>query len=70
MSGQHDWGVKVPAELPTETVFEIRDKLRAGTMTIELPAAVLDHPKAAEWQKEMQDQTLAAYEREATRRLF
>lgn len=65
----HDWGVTVPAELSTEEVFEIRDKLRAGSMTIELPACVQGHPKCAEWQTEMNAQTLAAYEREAARRL-
>lgn len=65
----HDWGVVVPADLPTETVIEIRDKLRAGTMTIELPDGVKDHPKAAQWYREMNDQSLAAYEKEAARRI-
>lgn len=64
----HDWGVTVPKELSTEEVFEIRDKLRAGSMMIELPACVQNHPKCAEWQNEMNVQTLAAYERETERR--
>lgn len=66
---QHDWGVTVPADLPTETVIEIRNKLRDGTMTIELPDSVQIHEKAAEWHAELNTQMLAAYEREATRRL-
>lgn len=64
----HDWGVSVPAEIPTETVFEIRDKLRAGTMSVELPAAVRGHEKESEWRKELTAQMLAAYESEALRR--
>lgn len=64
----HDWGVTVPSDLPTETVFEIRDKLRDGTMTVDLPEAVRDHPKEAQWRSEVATQMLAAYEREALRR--
>lgn len=64
----HDWGVKVPADLTTEQVIEFRDKLRAGTLQVTLPAGVQDHPKCAEWEQEMQTQMLAAYEKEAARR--
>lgn len=64
----HDWGCTVPADIPTETVIEIRDKLRAGTMTVALPEAVRNHPKYDEWHREVNDQLLAAYEREAARR--
>jgi hypothetical protein len=65
---QHDWGVTVPADVSTETVFEIRDKLRDGSMEVELPSGVQDHPKAAEWLNELKTQMLAAYEKEAARR--
>lgn len=64
----HDWGITVPSDLPTETVFEIRDKLRAGAMTLEFPAAIHGHPKEEQWRSEFSTQMLAAYEREATRR--
>lgn len=64
----HDWGVSVPAELPTETVFEIRDKLRAGTVSVELPPAVRGHEKEEQWRGELTAQMLAAYESEAIRR--
>lgn len=65
----HDWGAIVEPDLPTDQVIEIRDKLRAGTMTIPLPAAARDHPKFDEWQREVNEQTLAAFEKEAARRL-
>ena len=65
----HDWGVTVPEELPTETVIEVRDKLRAGTLTIDLPDGLRSHEKFAEWQAELNTQTLAAYEKEAARRI-
>lgn len=64
----HDWGVSVPPDLPTEEVMEILDKLRAGTMTIDLPECVQNHEKAAQWRHEINTQTLAAYEKEAARR--
>ena len=65
----HDWGVVVPAELSTAEVMEIRDKMRAGTMSINLPVEVQGHEKAAQWHEELNSQTLAAYEKEAARRL-
>lgn len=65
----HDWGMSVPAELPTAEVIEIRDKLRAGAMVIELPQSVRGHEKAAQWHQELNSQTLAAYEQEAAKRL-
>lgn len=64
----HDWGVTVPKDMPTEKVFAIRDELRAGLLTFELPDTLRHHEKFAEWQEEVQTQTLAAYEREAVRR--
>lgn len=65
----HDWGVQVPDSLSTEEVFEIRDKLRTGAMTIELPESIQGHEKAAQWREEMNTQALAAYELEAARRM-
>lgn len=65
----HDWGTIVEPDLPTEQVIEIRDKLRAGTMEVPLPETARDHPKFEEWQRELQEQMLAAFEKEAMRRL-
>lgn len=64
----HDWGFKVPADLPTEQVFEIRDKLRSGEMTANFGDTVAEHPKMDEWRREINEQMLVAYEAEASRR--
>jgi hypothetical protein len=64
-----DWRMSVPPELSTAEVMEIRDKLRAGTMTVHLPDNPQSHAKAKEWWGEMNGQILEAFEREATRRL-
>lgn len=64
----HDWGVSVPADMPTGEVMEILDRLRAGTITINLPDCVQNHEKAAQWRHEINTQLLAAYELEAARR--
>lgn len=64
----HDWGIIVPAELSTDQVMEILGELRDGTLVPEVPESLRDHPRAAEWNAEMQTQMLAAYEREAARR--
>lgn len=65
----HNWGLTVPPDLPIKSVLEIGDKLRAGTMEIALPDAVLDHENATQWHEELNSQMLAAYEAEAERRL-
>ena len=49
----HDWGTSVPAELPIETMIEIRDGLRTGTIKIDLPASVEKHELAEEWRSEL-----------------
>jgi hypothetical protein len=64
----HDWGCSVPADLSTEEVIEIRDKLRSGTMDVDLPASLNGHEKLEEWRAELKSQMLAAYEKEAARR--
>jgi molybdopterin-guanine dinucleotide biosynthesis protein A len=68
MSMAHDWGVTVPADMPTERLSEIHDGLQSGALKVTLPAGAAGHPMFETWQAELKDQMIAAYEKEIRRR--
>lgn len=63
-----DWKIRVPVDLPTETVFEMLAELKAGTFDPHLDPTIAGQPEAEEWHQEITNQMLMAYEVEAARR--
>lgn len=64
----HDWGVKVGADLPTETIMEIRDGLKSGEITLGFDGMVEMTPQVMAWQQEVTEQMISAYDAELQRR--
>jgi len=67
----HDWGVKVAADLPTETLIEIRDGLKSGRIALEFVKYLTpDVPgqQTASWIREITSQMIMAYDTELARR--
>jgi hypothetical protein len=64
----HDWGAKVPDDLPLEHIVEIRDGLRSGEIKIVVEDDVKRTPEVEAWLAECTQQLIVAYDNEIRKR--
>lgn len=64
----HCHGVQITADLPIETVVDIRDGLKSGKIKLSFGADVEVTAEVAAWRDEITAQLIDAYEAELARR--